>query len=61
MSKTLVNFDDKLWLQIALNKTLNWSKYWLLSLNINKCVVLNLKIIDNPSSDNFIDTESGKV
>ena len=59
MSKTLVNLDDKLQLQIALNETVIWSTYWLLSLNINKCVALNLKIIDSPSSDYFIDTESG--
>ena len=58
MSKTLVNLDYKLQLQIALNETVIWSKYWLLSLNINKCVALNLKMIDSPSSDYFINTES---
>ena len=59
MSKTLVNLDDKLQLQTTLNKIVIWSKYWLLSLNINKCVALNLKMIDSPISDYFIETESG--
>ena len=59
MSKTLVSLDDKTQLQLALNETVNWSKEWLLSLNVNKCVALNLKMIDSPNNDYFIDTESG--
>ena len=30
----------------------------MLSLNINNCVALNLKMIDSPNSDYFIETES---
>ena len=59
MSKTLVSLDDKTQLQLALNETVNWFKEWLLSLNINKCVALNLKMIDSPNNDYFIDTDSG--
>ena len=59
MSKTLVSLDDKTQLQLALNETVNWSKEWLLSLNINKCVALNLKMIDSPNNDYCIDTDSG--
>ena len=59
MCKTLVNLDDKLQLQNTLNETVIWSKYWLLSLTINKCVALNLNMIDSPISDYFIETEFG--
>ena len=46
-------------LKISLNEIVSWSKYLLLSLNINKSIALNLKIINSRSSDCFIDTESG--
>ena len=58
MSKTLINLDDKLQLQIALNETVIRSKYWLLSLTVIKYEALNLKMTDSPSSEYFINTKS---
>ena len=61
ISKTLHSINDKLLQQSALNKAVDWSKLWLLSLNIIKCIVLNIRRQDTTINTYHINTPSGNL
>ena len=61
ISKTLHSINDKLLLQSALNKAVDWSKLWLLSLNIIKFIILNIRRHDTTANTYHINTIYGNV
>jgi hypothetical protein len=61
ISKILESAHSKIELQNALNNVVDWSKQWLLSLNIIKCVVLNIRKHDVQVNEYNIEADIGKT
>jgi hypothetical protein len=61
LSKKIHNDNDRMLLQQALDKSVNWSRIWLLPLNVLKCIVLNIRKSTSINSNYCIHTDSGDV
>ena len=59
LSKLLSSNNDKIMLQQSLNRLKSWADKWLLSLNIIKCIVINIRKGCDDPNDYYIETQTG--
>ena len=59
ITKNIIDISDKNKLQVALSNVARWSSIWLLSLNIIKCLILNIRRINRDINEYYITTDKG--
>ena len=59
ISKNIIDINDKNNLQVALSSVTRWLSMWLLSLNIIKCLTLNIRRINGDINEYYITTGKG--
>ena len=57
--KKIIHIHEKNKLQVALSNVAWWSSMWLLSLNIIKCLTLNIRRINGDINEYYITTDKG--